>query len=36
MGVTAHTVRSRLVERGVVMRSSYAHLLEPDLPKSPI
>jgi DNA-directed RNA polymerase specialized sigma24 family protein len=27
MGVTAHTVRSRLVERGVRMRSSYEHLL---------
>ncbi|MEY9777238.1 hypothetical protein [Arthrobacter sp. MW3 TE3886] len=27
MVVTAHTVRSRLVERGVVMRSSYEHLL---------
>ncbi len=27
MGVTAHTVRSRLVEVGVRMRSSYEHLL---------
>ena len=27
MGVTAHTVRSRLVEAGVRMRSSYEHLL---------
>lgn len=27
MGVTAHTVRSRLVEVGVRMRSSYEHML---------
>ncbi|GAA5197170.1 hypothetical protein GCM10023346_31290 [Arthrobacter gyeryongensis] len=27
MGVTAHTVRSRLIEAGVKMRSSYEHLL---------
>ncbi|WP_437770358.1 hypothetical protein [Arthrobacter sp. KNU40] len=27
MGVTAHTVRSRLLEVGVRMRSSYEHLL---------
>lgn len=27
MGVTAHTVRSRLIEAGVTMRSSYEHLL---------
>jgi hypothetical protein len=27
MGVTAHTVRSRLDETGVRMRSSYDHLL---------
>lgn len=28
MGVTAHTVRSRLVEAGEEMRSSYEHLLQ--------
>lgn len=28
LGVTAHTVRSRLVEAGVEMRSSYEHLLK--------
>ncbi|ASN19938.1 hypothetical protein CGK93_09815 [Arthrobacter sp. YN] len=27
MEVTAHTVRSRLVERGVEMRSTYEHLM---------
>ncbi|WP_441415057.1 hypothetical protein [Arthrobacter sp. 2MCAF14] len=28
MGVTAHTVRSRLIEKGVRMRSSYDHLVK--------
>ncbi|TAP28866.1 hypothetical protein EYR88_03500 [Arthrobacter sp. S41] len=29
MGVSAQTVRSRLIETGVAMRSSYEHLLKP-------
>ena len=28
MSVTAHTVRSRLIEAGVTMRSSYEHMLD--------